>query len=81
MWGAFLGGCRVHKNVELAEEAIQHLLELNPLYGGCNVVFIKNNYAEAELWEDTAKMRRLMRDQGVTKAPGVEFNQSRWSGS
>uniref|UniRef100_A0A7N2LKH4 Uncharacterized protein n=1 Tax=Quercus lobata TaxID=97700 RepID=A0A7N2LKH4_QUELO len=35
---------------------------------------------EAERWEEIAKMRRLMRDHGVKKAPGVEFNHSRWRG-
>ena len=42
MWGAFLGACIVHKNVVLAEEASQHLLELDPSNGGYNVVFIKH---------------------------------------
>lgn len=69
VWGALLGGCRVHKNIELAEEAIQHLSELDPLNDGYYVV-LSNIYAEAERWEDTAKVRRLMRDQGVKKTPG-----------
>ncbi|KAL0000507.1 hypothetical protein SO802_014288 [Lithocarpus litseifolius] len=69
VWGALLGGCSVHKNIELAEEAIRHLLELDPLNDGYYVV-LSNIYAEAERWEDTAKVRRLMRDQGVKKTPG-----------
>ena len=31
---------------------------------------LSNKYAEAEWWEDTAKVRRLIRDQGVKKKPG-----------
>ncbi|KAA8519092.1 hypothetical protein F0562_013348 [Nyssa sinensis] len=69
VWGAFLGGCRVHKNVEMAEEAIKHLLELDPLNDGYYVV-LSNIYAEAKRWEDTARVRKLMRDQGVKKTPG-----------
>lgn len=34
VWGALLGGCRVYKNIELAEEASQHLSELDPLNEG-----------------------------------------------
>ncbi|MFS7988011.1 putative tetratricopeptide-like helical domain superfamily, DYW domain-containing protein [Helianthus anomalus] len=69
VWGALLGGCRVHKNVELAEEAIEHLLELDPLNDGYYVV-LSNIYAEAKRWEDAARVRKLMREKGVKKTPG-----------
>ncbi|KAF9614679.1 hypothetical protein IFM89_019807 [Coptis chinensis] len=69
VWGALLGGCKVHKNVELAEEAIKHLLVLDPLNDGYYVV-LSNVYADAERWEDAARVRMLMRDQGVKKTPG-----------
>lgn len=69
VWGALLGGCRVHKNLELAEEAIEHLLELDPLNDGYYVV-LSNIYAEAKRWEDAARVRKLMRDKGVKKTPG-----------
>ncbi|KAL5718413.1 hypothetical protein ACHQM5_011317 [Ranunculus cassubicifolius] len=69
VWGALLGGCKVHKNVELAEEAIRHLLVLDPMNDGYYIV-LSNIYAEAGRWEDTAKVRKMMRDQGVKKTPG-----------
>ncbi|KAF5782807.1 putative tetratricopeptide-like helical domain superfamily, DYW domain-containing protein [Helianthus annuus] len=69
VWGALLGGCRVHKNVELAEEVIEHLLELDPLNDGYYVV-LSNIYAEAKRWEDAARVRKLMREKGVKKTPG-----------
>ncbi|XP_071720463.1 pentatricopeptide repeat-containing protein At5g66520-like [Rutidosis leptorrhynchoides] len=69
VWGALLGGCRVYKNVEMAEEAIKHLLELDPLNDGYYVV-LSNIYAEAKRWEDVARVRKLMRDNGVKKTPG-----------
>ncbi|XP_024975210.1 pentatricopeptide repeat-containing protein At5g66520-like isoform X2 [Cynara cardunculus var. scolymus] len=69
VWGAFLGGCRVHKNIEMAEEAIEHLLELDPLNDGYYVV-LSNIYAEAKRWEDAARVRKLMREKGVKKTPG-----------
>ncbi|XXG80063.1 hypothetical protein AAC387_Pa09g1011 [Persea americana] len=72
VWGALLGGCRVHKNVEMGEEVIKHLLELDPLNDGYYVV-LSNIYAEAERWEDAAKVRRLMRDRGVKKTPGCSL--------
>ncbi|GMH28927.1 hypothetical protein Nepgr_030770 [Nepenthes gracilis] len=69
VWGALLGGCRVHKNIELAEEAIGHLLELDPLNDGYFVV-LSNIYAEAQRWEDVARVRKLMRDKGLKKTLG-----------
>ncbi|GKC31464.1 pentatricopeptide repeat-containing protein [Tanacetum coccineum] len=70
VWGALLGGCRVHKNLEMAEEAIEHLLELDPLNDGYYVV-LSNVYAAAKRWEDVARVRKLMRDNGVKKTPGA----------
>ncbi|XP_076952142.1 pentatricopeptide repeat-containing protein At5g66520-like [Bidens hawaiensis] len=69
VWGALLGGCRVYKNVELAEEAIKHLLELDPLNNGYYIV-LSNIYAEAKRWEDVSRVRKLMREKGVKKTPG-----------
>lgn len=69
VWGAMLGGCKVHKNIELAEEAIHHLSELDPLNDGYYVV-LSNIYAEAECWEGTVKVRKLMKERGVKKTPG-----------
>lgn len=69
VWGALLGGCKVYKNIELAEEAILHLSELDPLNDGYYVV-LSNIYAGAQRWEDTARVRKLMRDRGVKKTPG-----------
>ncbi|KAJ7963586.1 Pentatricopeptide repeat [Quillaja saponaria] len=69
IWGAVLGGCRVHKNIKLAEEAIKHISELDPLNDGYYVV-LSNVYAEAGRWEEVAKIRKLMKDQGVKKSPG-----------
>ncbi|XP_038974134.1 pentatricopeptide repeat-containing protein At3g24000, mitochondrial-like [Phoenix dactylifera] len=69
VWGALLGGARVHKSIEMGEEAIRHLSVLDPLNDGYYVV-LSNIYADAGRWEDVARMRRLMRDRGVKKSPG-----------
>lgn len=69
VWGALLGGCKSHKNIELAEEAISQLHELDPLNDGYYVV-LSNIYADAKQWEKAAMVRRSMRDQGVKKTPG-----------
>ncbi|KAL6204131.1 hypothetical protein ACLB2K_021399 [Fragaria x ananassa] len=69
VWGALLGGCKVHRNIELAEVATKHLAELDPLNDGYYIV-LSNIYAEAQRWEEVASVRKLMRDRGVKKTPG-----------
>lgn len=69
IWGALLGGCRLHKNTELAEEAMRHISELDPLNDGYYVV-LSNAYAEAGKWEEVTRIRKLMKDRGVKKTPG-----------
>ena len=34
VWGALLGGCEIHQNVELGKYAADRLFELNPLIPG-----------------------------------------------
>ncbi|KAK9944354.1 hypothetical protein M0R45_009927 [Rubus argutus] len=46
VWGALLGSCRIHFNVELAERASKRLLELEPRNAG-NYVLLADIYAEA----------------------------------
>ncbi|MQM12016.1 hypothetical protein Taro_044926 [Colocasia esculenta] len=69
VWGALLGGAHVHKNVKMGEEAIKHLRRLDPLNDGYYIV-LSNIYAEAGRWEDVARVRCMMRDEGVKKTPG-----------
>lgn len=66
VWGALLGGCKVHKNIEMAEEAMRQLHELDPLNDGYYVV-LANIYSEAKKWEDAARVRKSMKDKGLKK--------------
>ncbi|KAL6652815.1 hypothetical protein ACP70R_011740 [Stipagrostis hirtigluma subsp. patula] len=59
VWGGILAGCRMHGNVEAAEVAAQHLLELNPDDSGVYSV-MAGIYADAGRWEDVSRIRKLM---------------------
>ncbi|XP_058077088.1 pentatricopeptide repeat-containing protein At1g08070, chloroplastic-like [Magnolia sinica] len=69
VWGALLGACRSHQNVELAEEAARQLVELEPKHDG-NYVLLSNVYASAGKWGDVAKVRAHMKAHDVRKKPG-----------
>ncbi|CAN6464485.1 unnamed protein product [Victoria cruziana] len=72
VWGGLLGGCRIHGNVEIAENAVKHLLELDPEDGGIYSI-MANIYAAAHRWEDVARLRKMMNINGVRKVPGCSF--------
>ncbi|PIA35821.1 hypothetical protein AQUCO_03400012v1 [Aquilegia coerulea] len=78
IWGALLGACRVHGNVEIAEIAAKHLFELDPENSGYYIL-LANVHADAGQWDSVTKTRRLMKKRGVQKVPGyswIEVNNS-----
>ncbi|KAL1818849.1 hypothetical protein ACET3Z_013718 [Daucus carota] len=69
VWGALLGACRLHGNVDLAEQACTKLLELEPRNHGAYVL-LSNVYAKVGEWNKVASLRKLMRDADLKKEPG-----------
>ncbi|XP_022774476.1 pentatricopeptide repeat-containing protein At3g28660-like [Durio zibethinus] len=76
VWGALLNSCRIHNNVELAELAVKELLELED----CDVdeedaalVQLSNIYFGAQKSEDGHRVRRMIGDRGLRKAPGCSM--------
>lgn len=72
VWGAFLGACHVHLNVDLAELAAKNLVELEPHNSGAYVM-LSNIYAAAGMWRDVTRVRGLMKEQGIKKQPGYSW--------
>ncbi|WCJ29226.1 Tetratricopeptide repeat (TPR)-like superfamily protein [Euphorbia peplus] len=69
VWGALLGACRIHGNVELAEMASSHLLEIDPSNDGAYVL-LSNIYAKTGQWENVSGLRQHMKDSGIKKELG-----------
>lgn len=72
VFGAMLGACKIHKNVELGEKAANRLFELDPDEGGYHVL-LANIYAAASLWDKLAKVRTIMEKKGLQKTPGCSL--------
>ncbi|KAC9216380.1 hypothetical protein E3N88_46188 [Mikania micrantha] len=70
IYGALLGGCKIHGNAKVAQSVGKHLLDLDPQHGGRYVV-LSNIYAGAKRWDDATATRKLMQDNGVAKMAGV----------
>jgi len=69
IWAALLGACRMYKNVEIAEVALEHLIELEP-NNPANFVMLSNIYKDLGRLEDVARLKIAMRDTGFKKLPG-----------
>ncbi|KAK4564917.1 hypothetical protein RGQ29_006817 [Quercus rubra] len=67
--GALLGACHKRRNVDISQQVVQLLLELEPLNSG-NYVISSKIFANLKRWDDSARMRVLMRQRGVMKTPG-----------
>uniref|UniRef100_A0A7N0T9Q9 Chlororespiratory reduction 21 n=1 Tax=Kalanchoe fedtschenkoi TaxID=63787 RepID=A0A7N0T9Q9_KALFE len=76
-WNAFLGGCVIHRNVELGELAAERLVELEPHNTG-NLVLLANLYASGNRWIQLNRTRQRIRDLGMQKtAAGCSWIESR----
>ncbi|KAL5992836.1 hypothetical protein ACLOJK_013755 [Asimina triloba] len=69
VWGALLGACRIHGNVELAAIASDCLFEIDSKNVGYYVL-LSNMYAKIGKWERVDKVRSLARKKGLRKTPG-----------
>ncbi|XP_068646627.1 pentatricopeptide repeat-containing protein At5g40410, mitochondrial [Aristolochia californica] len=72
VWGALLGACRVHRNIKLGKEAADRLYELNPS-DPRNYIILSNIYSREGLWEESSKVRALMKERGLGRTPGCSF--------
>lgn len=66
VWGALLGACRVHNNVEYARVAAEALMRLEPESSG-PYVLLYNMYADAGRWNDADEIRILMERNNIKK--------------
>lgn len=72
LWGALLGACKIHRNVELAELAFERVIELEPTNTGYYVL-LSNVYTEARNLEGILRVRMLMRERKLKKDPGCSY--------
>ncbi|KAF6161106.1 hypothetical protein GIB67_007747 [Kingdonia uniflora] len=72
VWGSLLGACRIHCNVELAERASLRLFEIEPMNAG-NYVLLADIYAEARMWEEVNKVKKLLESSSLQKIPGCSW--------
>ncbi|XVE64122.1 hypothetical protein DITRI_Ditri07aG0076500 [Diplodiscus trichospermus] len=88
VWGALLGGCQIHGNIELGERVAQYLIDVEP---GNHAFYINlcDIYAKAGRFDDVKRIRALMKERGIRKEVAgcsmieldglvLEFSVERW---
>ncbi|PKI71623.1 hypothetical protein CRG98_007946 [Punica granatum] len=78
IWGALLGACKIHGNVEMGAVASKQLFEVDSENTGYYVL-LSNIFANVGKWEGVKVVRSLARDRGLKKTPGwssIEVNGS-----
>ncbi|KAG0477523.1 hypothetical protein HPP92_014364 [Vanilla planifolia] len=69
IWGSLLAAARNHGDIGLGEEALRHLIEVEPQNSG-NYSILSNIYAAHGKWGNVGKLRKVMKDSGIVKVPG-----------
>ncbi|CAL9042319.1 unnamed protein product [Musa banksii] len=69
VWGAFLGACRIHKQIDKAKQVADKLFVLEPDQRGAHVL-LSNIYATAEMWDMVKNTRELMSKRDLQKTVG-----------
>ncbi|KAM1004042.1 hypothetical protein ACFX13_004358 [Malus domestica] len=72
VWRSLLAACKIHRNVELARKAAEHLLELDPSDDSAYVLF-SNVCATTGRWEEVENVRRQMGSRNITKKPACSW--------
>jgi pentatricopeptide repeat protein len=75
VWGALLGSCRIHGDIELARLAAEHLFELKPEHSGYYTL-LRNMYSESGMWNEANEIKTLMKSRKVQKNPAYSWVQS-----
>ncbi|XP_050885321.1 pentatricopeptide repeat-containing protein At2g39620 [Lathyrus oleraceus] len=72
VWGALLGGCKIHSNVTLGEVALHHLVKLEPR-NAVHYVVLSDIYAQCGKWNEARRTRLHMNAHGLKKIPGYSW--------
>eukprot|EP01018_Ginkgo_biloba_P028667 Gb_13405 [translate_table: standard] len=72
VWGALLGACRIHSNIDLGLCVAERLLDLKSENAGIYIL-LSNIYAAAGRWDDVAKIRTMIKERGLKKTAGCSL--------
>lgn len=72
IWGALLNACRIHRQVELGELAARNIFGMDNRSAGYYILLC-DLYSDSGKWDEVAKLRKMMREMGLTIDPGCSW--------
>ncbi|XP_057954503.1 pentatricopeptide repeat-containing protein At2g13600-like [Malania oleifera] len=72
MWGALLGACKLHRNLEMARRTVKRLCADEP-WNSSNYVLLSNSYTFIGEWSKAVEVREAMDSRGVQKTLGCSW--------
>ncbi|KAJ7962912.1 Pentatricopeptide repeat-containing protein [Quillaja saponaria] len=72
IWGALLNACRIHGQVELGELAAENIFDKDTGSVGYYTLLC-NLYAGSGRWDEVARVRKIMRQNGLIVDPGCSW--------
>ncbi|KAF5208308.1 Pentatricopeptide repeat-containing protein [Thalictrum thalictroides] len=72
VWGALLGACKNHGNVEFAERAAKCLKDLEAVSAG-SCLLLSNLYADVGKWRDAEKLKKMIKRKRLGTSSGCSW--------
>ncbi|XP_010262450.1 PREDICTED: pentatricopeptide repeat-containing protein At4g02750-like [Nelumbo nucifera] len=72
VWGALLGACRIHGNIEIGEMVGEKILEIEPYNAGVYMI-LAEMYLINRRKEDAERIWVRMKERGLKKQPGCSW--------
>ncbi|XP_010242606.1 PREDICTED: pentatricopeptide repeat-containing protein At2g27610-like [Nelumbo nucifera] len=69
VWRCLLAGCKAQNDLVVGKYAAEKILEIDPEDASAHIMLFRV-YAGAEMWDETAQVRKRMKEKGLKKDPG-----------
>ncbi|KAG0471957.1 hypothetical protein HPP92_016503 [Vanilla planifolia] len=69
LWRALLSACKIHKNIEIGEISLGHLIEMSA-YNAGDCSLLSGIYASKGNISGISRMRKMVKEQGLKTTPG-----------
>ncbi|XP_022765552.1 pentatricopeptide repeat-containing protein At2g27610-like [Durio zibethinus] len=74
VWRCLLSGCKTHKDLILGRLAAEKILSIDPEDTSAHIM-LSNIYADAKMWDETAQLRKIMKEKEIKKDRGCSWTE------
>lgn len=74
VWRCLLSSCKTYKNVDIGRYAAEKILNIDSDDTSTHIM-LSNIYAESNMRNETAQIRKLMKEKALKKDPGYSWTE------